>query len=128
MQIQTQMVDYILSLINMKVGPLKQDSNIAVEIAPGGDEKNFLDGSKLANIKLLLLCKNKNQKIAYDYLCEKVRLLNRMRLFESNFLYKINSIDIDSPPSFVTKENGEWIYSAILNLNYSDKEKKQWEI
>ena len=51
-----------------------------------------------------------------------------MRLFESNFLYKINSIDIDSPPSFVTKENGEWIYSAILNLNYSDKEKKQWEI
>ena len=76
----------------MKVGPLKQDSNISVEIAPGGDEKNFLDGSKLANIKLLLLCKNKNQKIAYDYLCEKVRLLNRMRLFESKLIVELAAI------------------------------------
>jgi len=128
MQIQTQIVDYILSLINTKVGPLKPDNNISVEIAPGGDYTNFLNGSKLANIKLLVLCKNKNQKESYDNICSKVRFLERQRRFETNYLYKINSITIDSPPSFVTKENGEWIYSAILNINYSDKEKNTWEI
>ncbi len=112
---QNKIFDYVTELFGVPTTPqLPEGEGYASQIAPGYINKTFLDRRASQTLSILLLGKNKKQEVVSDKLYEICNNLKNVVEFD----YGIYSIEIATPPNYITKEGDFWIWSCIINVNF----------
>ncbi len=112
---QNEIFDFVTNLFDVPTTPqLPEGEGFAAQIAPGHINTTFLDRSTSQTLNILLLGKNKKQEIVSDKLYEICNSLKNVVKFD----HGIYSIEVATPPNFVTKEGDFWIWSCIINAKF----------
>lgn len=105
------------------VGRLGADAGIAAQIAPGYNDAVYLDRSARQIMPVLLLAKHHDQKTVAGWLFDICNALQSMKEYKSADGWTWENTTTATTPGYVTREEGGlWLYSAILNLEYTLKE------
>lgn len=119
MTAQTQLFDYIKSLAGLKFSAvLPQGEGYAAQLAPGSEDRTFLDGGKECTMSVLFLGKGKDQKALMDRLNGVCNTLTAKRRYAAADGYEIRCINTATMPNYVCKDGDMWVWSCIIDVHY----------
>ncbi len=111
------------SLPEVKVGALPKSGGISAQITAGYNDAVYLNKQARQVMPVLLLAKHKDQKQAAGWLFDICNTLQAMKTYRAAAGWEWENATTATTPGFVSQEDGGlWIYSAILNIEYTLKE------
>ena len=117
-EILTELITFLESELGLfapiYVNRLGKDGGISAEITSGRNSECFLNRSALQVMSVLFLAKSASQEEAMNALFDICNLCGSY----SSLPTGINNIEVSSTPSFVDRENTDYIYSALINISY----------
>lgn len=105
------------------VGTLGADAGVAAQITPGYNDAVYLDKGARQIMPVLLLAKHKDQKTVAGWLFDICNILQSKKEYRNADGWTWENTTTATTPGYVDREeSGLWIYSAIINLEYTLKE------
>ena len=103
---------------NILIGSLPADNGISICIA-SGSVGYFMDKCGRYNLTLTLNGKHTDQHLVSDTLGRIHMALSRMTVYPSVASCQITSVETQSPPSYLDREDGgQWLYGSSLRVKF----------
>lgn len=105
----------------LELRQLPEAGGLAVQIAPSGEDKVFLNKKESYELNLLFLSKNANQLTAYSELTLIDLYISKLQEYPNTVNFEWVNATTTTKPAYVdTEDNGQYIYSMVLSCKISD--------
>lgn len=92
------------------------DGGVSAELAPGYTDALYYDKSAIRTVPVLLIGKDKDQAGCADRLCRICNHLQRLKQYpQADGFTWLDATTATEPNKVGRQEDGQWIYSAIVN-------------
>lgn len=120
---QTELMDLIRKValeacgIDLNLDSTPAKGGMSAELAPGYTDSLYYDKRSIRTIPVLFLSKGKDHEKCVDQLCRLCNHLHGLKSYpQSKGFVWIDAVTATEPNKIGRQEDGQWLYSAIVNM------------